>query len=271
MTSFRSFLTLKTAGVAVLASALFIAGCSETTDPEPTTAPIFTTQPQNDTVAIGGTATFTVFATGSPTYQWVRNGNDTLTTTSATLTIANVTLADSGDSFRCVARNAAGQATSITVMLITTAAPTVPDLNRQALIDTGIVLAENCFGCHGPLGNGQGHGGPVLANSDYVMGSKTRLIATVLKGVSDSIRVNGIYFGGGGMPSWAETYSDVEVAGILTYIRSVLNDTLYTNCVNKPVGETEVSCTKVPRDSTVRIADTVSVAQVKSVRDSLFP
>lgn len=269
MTFLRSKRTFKIAGLAAFASALAFAGCTTTSDPEPVAAPTFTTQPQNDTAAIGGTATFTVVATGSPTYKWVRNGTDTLTGTSATLTITNVTLADSGDTFKCVIRNAGGQAVSNSVVLITTPAATVPDLNRQALIDTGIVLAESCFGCHGPLGNGQGHGGPVLANSNYVMGSNSRLIATVLKGVTDSIRVNGIYYGGGGMPAWAETYTDVEVAGILTYIRSVLNDTLYTNCVNKPVGETESSCTKVARDPAVRVADTISVAAVKAVRDSL--
>jgi hypothetical protein len=61
----------------------------------------------------------------------------------------------------------------------------------------------------------------------------------------------------------------VEIAGILTYIRSVLNDSLKTSCVNKPIGETEASCTTVARDSTARIADTISVSAVRIVRDSL--
>jgi hypothetical protein len=144
-------------------------------------------------------------------------------------------------------------------------------VSRQALLDTGIVVFENCAGCHGPLGNGQGHGAPVLANSDYVMGSKARLIKTILHGNSTPIVVNGKSYPGGGMPSWDGSLSNLEIAGVLTYVRSVLNDSLTSNCVADPVVDGQYNCTKTARDSQVRIADTVAVWEVKAVRDSIGP
>jgi mono/diheme cytochrome c family protein len=141
---------------------------------------------------------------------------------------------------------------------------------RKALIDTGSVIFEgNCAGCHGPGGNGHGHGAPQIANSNFVMGPKTRLIKTVLYGNQDSLRVNGVFYAGGGMGEWGSSYTNYEVAGILTYVRSVLNDTLYTDCVNQPVGETTISCTKTARPAAERIADIIVEAEVKAVRDSI--
>ena len=54
--------------------------------------PTITTQPQNQTVAQGGTATFSVAATaGNPlTYQWFKDGLALAGATSATLTLTNV-------------------------------------------------------------------------------------------------------------------------------------------------------------------------------------
>jgi mono/diheme cytochrome c family protein len=143
-----------------------------------------------------------------------------------------------------------------------------PD-SRSVLIDSGIVVFESCAGCHGEGGDGKGHGGPVLANSDYVMGGTKRLIATVLAGVNAPITVNGQSYPGGSMQGWAETYSDVAIAGVLTYIRGVLNDSLVTGCTANPTNEFDVTCTKVARTPQSRETDSVSVAEVAAVRDSL--
>ncbi len=62
------------------------------------TAPAITTQPASVTTAVGQNVTFSVAATGSPTpsYQWSRNGAPIAGATSPSLTINNVTLANTG-------------------------------------------------------------------------------------------------------------------------------------------------------------------------------
>jgi pectin methylesterase-like acyl-CoA thioesterase len=62
------------------------------------TAPAITTQPVGVTTAAGQNVTFSVAATGSPapTYQWLRNGVNLAGATSPTLTLTNVTLANTG-------------------------------------------------------------------------------------------------------------------------------------------------------------------------------
>ncbi|SHL06732.1 Ig and FN3 domain-containing protein, partial [Desulforamulus aeronauticus] len=66
-----------------------------TTDP---VAPSITDQPQNQTVTIGQTATFTVTAAGSEplNYQWKKDGIDIAGATSATLDIVNAQTSDAG-------------------------------------------------------------------------------------------------------------------------------------------------------------------------------
>jgi cyclophilin family peptidyl-prolyl cis-trans isomerase len=52
-------------------------------------APLVTTQPASQTVAAGANATLSVAASGSPTFQWQRNGGN-VTATSATVSITNM-------------------------------------------------------------------------------------------------------------------------------------------------------------------------------------
>ncbi|MBL0742066.1 PQQ-dependent sugar dehydrogenase [Chryseolinea lacunae] len=78
-----------------------------------TTAPFITTQPVGATRAEGQSITFSVKALGSTpfTYQWQKNGVDIASAKSATLTLNNLTAANSGQ-YRVVVTNAAGHATS---------------------------------------------------------------------------------------------------------------------------------------------------------------
>jgi hypothetical protein len=91
------------------------------------TAPTITTQPQNQTVSVGGTATFTVVATGTPTptYQWAKNGTAINGATSATLTIANAQTADAGN-YTVTVTNSVGAVTSNQATLTVNAATPPP-------------------------------------------------------------------------------------------------------------------------------------------------
>jgi len=77
-------------------------------------APTITTQPANQTVAAGQTATFSVVATGTAplTYQWQKNGSAISGATATSYTTPVTTTADSGELFRVVVTNSAGNVTS---------------------------------------------------------------------------------------------------------------------------------------------------------------
>ena len=77
-------------------------------------APTITTQPANQTVSAGQTATFSVVATGTAplTYQWQKNGSAITGATAANYTTPVTTTADSGELFRVVVSNSAGNVTS---------------------------------------------------------------------------------------------------------------------------------------------------------------
>src|SRR2546430_12423039 len=73
-----------------------------------------TTQPVNQTVTVGQTATFTVVATGTAplSYQWQKNGTAISGATSASYTTAATTSSDNGAQFVVVVSNTAGSVTS---------------------------------------------------------------------------------------------------------------------------------------------------------------
>jgi Bacterial Ig-like domain (group 3)/Immunoglobulin domain/Putative Ig domain len=97
-----------------------------------TEPPSITTQPSDDTVAAGGTATFTAAASGfpAPTVQWQvsSNGGSTFTNingaTSTTLSFT-ATTAESGNLYRAVFTSSAGSATTDPAVLTEQQAPSV--------------------------------------------------------------------------------------------------------------------------------------------------
>jgi len=93
-------------------------------------APTITTQPSNQAVAAGLTATFTVVASGSAplTYQWQKGTTNISGATSASYTTPATTLADSGSQFQVVVSNSAGSATSNAATLTVTAASSGTDV-----------------------------------------------------------------------------------------------------------------------------------------------
>jgi hypothetical protein len=102
-------------------------------------APVITTQPVDQTVAIGASLTFTAAASGTPapTYQWQRlpagsgtwanlsNGGSYAGATTGALTISGTTTGMNGDQFRCVATNSVSSATS-SIATLTVLAMTPP-------------------------------------------------------------------------------------------------------------------------------------------------
>ena len=94
-------------------------------------SPSITTQPSDQTVFVGESASFSVTATGTAplSYQWQRGGSDISGATGATYTIPATALSDNGAVFRCVVTNTAGSITSnnATLSVVTSAAPVAVD------------------------------------------------------------------------------------------------------------------------------------------------
>lgn len=91
------------------------------------TAPSITTQPVDQTVAEGASATFTVSASGTATliYQWRKDQVAISGATSASLTLSSVKLTDAG-AYSVLVSNGIGSATSNAAQLSVTATVTAP-------------------------------------------------------------------------------------------------------------------------------------------------
>lgn len=88
------------------------------------TAPSIAAQPDDVIVAVGGTATFSVTATGAAplTYQWHKGGTAIAGATAASYTTPSTLAGDSASKFAVVVTNAMGTATSKAATLTVTAA-----------------------------------------------------------------------------------------------------------------------------------------------------
>jgi hypothetical protein len=86
--------------------------------------PTITTQPAGQTVALGGSATLTVVATGTPplTYQWLFNGASLQSQTNSILNLPNVAQSSQG-SYMVIVTNPAGSTNSQPATLSVTVPP----------------------------------------------------------------------------------------------------------------------------------------------------
>ena len=101
-------------------------------------APTITTQPVNQTVTAGQTATFGVVAGGTAplSYQWQKNGANVAGATASSYTTPVTATTDSGSTFDVVVSNTAGSATSNAATLTVNAAAVAPTITTQPVSQT---------------------------------------------------------------------------------------------------------------------------------------
>jgi mono/diheme cytochrome c family protein len=93
-------------------------------------------------------------------------------------------------------------------------------------MDIGKALyGGNCANCHQGSGAGEPGSYPPLVGSEWVIGSKERLAAIMLAGVSGPITVKGATFSTQVMPGWSGNFTDEKMAAIMTYIRGTWGNT----------------------------------------------
>ena len=114
-----------------------------------TCAPAFVAQPQNQTVAVGQTATFTVLAIGNPlpTYQWYENNVAIADATSFMYTTPAATAGDNGAVFDCVL---SGLVTSSTATLTVTGAPSPSTSTVAAGLNAALVYPDPATSSYDP-------------------------------------------------------------------------------------------------------------------------
>jgi hypothetical protein len=121
-----------------LLSVWLLAGCgSNSNSKSGTPPPVITTQPSNQTVNSGQTATFSVVATGTAlTYQWKQETTSIPGATAASYTTPATSATDNGSQFQVTVGNPGGSITSNAATLSVTASPliTVEPANQSVTV-----------------------------------------------------------------------------------------------------------------------------------------
>jgi len=92
-------------------------------------------------------------------------------------------------------------------------APATPmDLGKK-------IYGSNCASCHDASGAGAPGKYPPLVGSEWVLGSKLRLAAILLKGIEGPLSVKGSSYSGNVMPAQETVLSPEKLADLMTYIR----------------------------------------------------
>jgi hypothetical protein len=109
-------------------------------------APTINSQPASASVNVGGNASFSVSATGTPapTYQWRKDGADLTGQTNATLSLSNVQSTNAGN-YTVVVSNAGGIVTSATASLTVTTPAIAPAFSTQPSNQTAVAGTSVTF------------------------------------------------------------------------------------------------------------------------------
>ncbi len=136
-----ALVALWTAGLAACS------GGSGSKDTTTATAPTITTQPQNQTVMVGGMATFTVVASGTAplTYQWSKDNGAIAGATDSSYTTPTTVSGDDGSTFTVTVSNSAGSKTSDSATLTVSAAAVAPTITVQPQNQTVTAPAPATF------------------------------------------------------------------------------------------------------------------------------
>jgi len=107
-----------------------LAGCGGSSSMVQDAVPSITTQPSNQSVVVGQTATFSVAATGTTplSYQWQKGTTPIAGATSASYTTPATISADNGAQFQVVVSNSVGSTTSSAATLTVSAAAAAADV-----------------------------------------------------------------------------------------------------------------------------------------------
>lgn len=100
---------------------------------------------------------------------------------------------------------------------------------EQFLAKGDTLFQENCAGCHGTYGDGDGHGNPPpLHNSDFFMAERLRPVRIVTLGLPNyhdseqTITVNGNQYSSI-MPAILAESNNLDIAAVLSFVRDSLN------------------------------------------------
>lgn len=109
-------------------------------------APTITTQPVGQTVTVAVNVTFTVATTGTPTpsLQWLKDGAPLSGRTDATLTLAQVALAEAG-AYTVSVSNSGGTVTSYAATLVVLSPTAAPSFTTQPVSQTVASLSSVTF------------------------------------------------------------------------------------------------------------------------------
>jgi cbb3-type cytochrome c oxidase subunit III len=106
-------------------------------------------------------------------------------------------------------------------------------------VDGKAIFLVNCAVCHQASGRGGGPYPPLAGNPDVNQVDSANLIQTVLNGRTGPITVNGTQYGGN-MPSWRGQLSNAQIAAVLTYVRTMWNNSA------PAVSEDQVAAARTP-------------------------
>jgi mono/diheme cytochrome c family protein len=97
--------------------------------------------------------------------------------------------------------------------------PKVAVNNPAASIERGkAVYQKECLSCHQADGGGVPHLNPPLYESTNVVGDKKKIIAVVLRGMTDRVPIDGEYYSNNMAPH--SELTNVQIADVLTFIRA---------------------------------------------------
>jgi hypothetical protein len=165
-----------------------------------TLPPLVTAEPISQSIAVGGSVTFSVTSSGTApfSYAWYRNSASIATATNSSYTSINVQLPDSGSQFVCVISNAYGSVTSSIATLTVWLPPSInPEPTNVSVLLGGTAIFSVGVSGTGPFSYQWQLNGTNLPNG---------IITTV---AGDG---NAAYSGDGGPATNASLYSPTAVA-----------------------------------------------------------